>query len=171
MIPQAYAVVIGGGFYGVNIALFLAQQNKGQVKLLERENDLLLRASFHNQARLHNGYHYPRSFTTAYRSRINMPRFVQDWPCSVKKNFTKLYAIARKNSNVTAKQFTRFCKEIGAKIQPAENYSNLFNNRLIEQSYLVEEYAFDAKVLAEWARSQLKSLDVEILLNANSART
>lgn len=163
---KVYAVVIGGGFYGVNIALYLAQQNKGQVILLEMEGSLLSRASYHNQARLHNGYHYPRSFTTAYRSRINLPRFVEDWPSAVKKDFTKLYAIARNNSKVTAKQFARFCKKIGAKIEPAAEFSQLFNNRLIEQSFLVEEYACDAIVLTEWAKSQLESAGVEVLFNA-----
>lgn len=164
---KAYAVVIGGGFYGVNIALYLAQKDKGQVILLERENSLLSRASYHNQARVHNGYHYPRSFTTAYRSRINLPRFVEDWPSAVKKDFTKLYAIARKNSKVTAKQFTRFCKEIGAKIEPANSFSHLFNNRLIEKSFLVEEYAFNASMLAKWAKSQLDLAGIEVLLNTN----
>ncbi|WFE67741.1 FAD-dependent oxidoreductase [Thiomicrospira sp. R3] len=164
---KAYAVVIGGGFYGVNIALYLAQQNKGQVVLLEKENGLLTRASYHNQARVHNGYHYPRSFTTAYRSRINLPRFAADWPDAVKTDFTKLYAIARNNSKVTAKQFTRFCKEIGATIEPSEDYSHLFNNRLIEQAFLVEEYAFDASVLAAWAQEQLKLAGIELLLSAS----
>ena len=165
---KAYAVVIGGGFYGVNIALHLAQQNKGQVTLVDRENSLLSRASHNNQARVHNGYHYPRSFTTANRSRINLPRFAADWPSAVKKDFTKLYAIARKNSKVTAKQFARFCKEIGAKIEPAEGFSQLFSNRLIEQSFLVEEYAFDASSLAEWAKSQLELAGVEVLLNTTA---
>ena len=137
---KAYTVVIGGGFYGVNIALHLAEKDRGQVILLEKENSLLSRASYHNQARVHNGYHYPRSFTTAYRSHINLQRFVNDWPSAVKKDFTKLYAIARNNSKVTAKQFVRFCKEIGVKLEPSEDFSHLFNNRLIEQSFLVDEY-------------------------------
>lgn len=163
---KAYAVVIGGGFYGVNIALYLADQNKGQVFLLEMEGGLFSRASYHNQARVHNGYHYPRSFTTAYRSRINLPRFVEDWPSAVKKDFTKLYAIARNNSKVTAKQFARFCKEIGAKFEPAAEFSQLFNKRLIEKSFLVEEYAFDTTVLTEWAKSQLELASVEVLFDA-----
>ena len=115
------AVVIGGGFYGAAIAIYLAKQRGFKsILLVERESALLTRASYNNQARVHNGYHYPRSFTTAYRSRVNLPRFVQDWPDAVRQDFTKLYAIARRNSKVTAKQFERFCREIGAKIQPAE---------------------------------------------------
>ena len=158
------AVIIGGGFYGAAIAIYLAKQRglKGIV-LIERESALLTRASYNNQARVHNGYHYPRSFTTAYRSRINLPRFVRDWPEAVKQDFTKLYAIARRNSKVTAKQFVRFCKEIGAKIEPADqSLRQLFEPHLIEEVFLVEEYAFDSGKLASWAESELRECGVEV---------
>ena len=66
------AVIIGGGFYGAAIAIYLVKQRGfRRVALVEREAALLMRASYNNQARVHNGYHYPRSFTTAYRSRVN----------------------------------------------------------------------------------------------------
>ena len=71
----ADAVIIGGGCYGSAIAIYLAKQRGlRRVILLEREPKLLSRASYTNQARVHNGYHYPRSFTTAFRSRVNLPR-------------------------------------------------------------------------------------------------
>lgn len=161
------SVVIGGGFYGVSIALYLALHRKQKnVVLVEQEDRLLARASYTNQARVHNGYHYPRSFTTAYRSRINLPRFVQDWPQAVKKDFTKLYAIARHNSKVTAKQFTKFCKEIGASIERADPaLCGLFNKRLIEDVFLVEEYAFDTTKLEQWAREELSKTDITVLYN------
>ena len=118
------AVVIGGGFYGATIAIYLARERGLQtIVLMEREAALLQRASYNNQARVHNGYHYPRSFTTAYRSRINLPRFVQDWPQAVKTDFVKLYAIARRNSKVTASQFKRFCRETNAPLWPAQHIS------------------------------------------------
>lgn len=161
------AITIGGGFYGAAIAIYLkTQRGFSNVLLVERESDLLLRASYNNQARVHNGYHYPRSFTTAFRSRVNLPRFVQDYPQVVKRDFTKLYAIARRNSKVTAKQFARFCREIGAKLEPApDSMRSLFESRLIEEVFLVEEYAFDATKLAEWARQELHQCGVEIRLN------
>jgi glycine/D-amino acid oxidase-like deaminating enzyme len=162
------AVIIGGGFYGAAIAIYLAKQRGlKNIILVERESSLLTRASYNNQARVHNGYHYPRSFTTAYRSRINLPKFVHDWPDAVKQDFTKLYAIARRNSKVTAKQFERFCREIGAKIQPAKpSLRNLFEPRLIEDVFLVEEYAFDSTKLASWAVKELQDCDVKILLES-----
>ncbi|HEY8038130.1 MAG TPA: FAD-dependent oxidoreductase [Methylobacter sp.] len=164
--PTVDAVIVGGGFYGAAIATYLAKQRGlKHIVLVERESALLSRASYNNQARVHNGYHYPRSFTTAYRSRVNLPRFMRDWPEAVKQDFTKLYAIARRNSKVTAKQFVRFCKEIGAKIEPADQpLRQLFEPRLIEEVFLVEEYAFDSSKLASWAEAELKESCVELRL-------
>ncbi|KTD63703.1 FAD dependent oxidoreductase [Legionella santicrucis] len=158
------AIIIGGGFYGSAIAIYLAKQRGFKhIVLVEREDRLLKRASYNNQARVHNGYHYPRSFTTAYRSRVNLPKFVRDWPNAVKQDFTKLYAIARQNSKVTAKQFERFCYEIGAKIQLAKStYSSLFNPQLIERVFLVEEYAFDTSKLEKWAIQELEEACVTL---------
>lgn len=158
------AIIIGGGFYGTAIASYLARQRDlHEIVLVERESALLTRASYNNQARVHNGYHYPRSFTTAYRSRINLPRFLRDWPDAVKQDFIKLYAIARRNSKVTAAQFVRFCREIGARIEPADSALRaLFDPRLIEDVFLVEEYAFDACKLARWAERELAACGVEV---------
>ncbi len=161
------AIVIGGGFYGVAIAIYLAKlRGFKKIILIERESELLTRASYNNQARVHNGYHYPRSFTTAYRSRVNLPKFLRDWPDAVKQDFTKLYAIARHNSKVTAKQFERFCDEIGAKIEIADpSLQKLFSSQLIEQVFQVDEYAFDSTKLAAWAERELKSCGIEVHLN------
>ncbi|MEY4754933.1 MAG: hypothetical protein RJA44_2608 [Pseudomonadota bacterium] len=158
------AIVIGGGFYGCAISIHLIRQRGlARVLLLEREARLMQRASYNNQARVHNGYHYPRSFTTAYRSRINLPRFVQDWPEAVVSDFTKIYAIARGQSKVTARQFVRFCNQIGARLDPAPDaIRGLFEPRLIEDVFLVQEYAFDTSRLAEWARRELTDVGADV---------
>lgn len=163
------AVVIGGGFYGCTIAVFLAKNRHLKVLLVEREHSLMQHASYNNQARVHNGYHYPRSFVTANRSRVNLPHFVKDWPDAIRKDFTKLYAIARRNSRVTAKQFTKFCQKIGAHLEPAQPvYRNLFNERLIEDVFHVQEYAFDSTKLATWATQELKESQVDILFGTSA---
>ena len=169
---MADAIVIGGGFYGAAIAIYLkARRGLASVVLVEREKELLTRASYNNQARVHNGYHYPRSLTTAFRSRVNLPRFVSDYPHAVQRDFTKLYAIARRNSKTTAKQFERFCREIGAKLEPApETLKQLFEPRLIEEVFLVEEYAFDASKLRDWAREGLLHAGVELRLDTRVER-
>ena len=161
------AVVIGGGFYGCAIAVYLVRQHGlRSVLLLEREPFLFSRASRNNQARVHNGYHYPRSFTTAYRSRVNLPQFVRDWPSAVSSDFTAVYAIARRNSKVNARQFRRFCSEIGASLLPADPLlCRLFEPRLIEEVFVAEEYVFDADALARRAQQELAACGVRVLLD------
>jgi len=158
------AVIIGGGFYGAAIAIYLAKQRGlKRILLVEREQALFTRASYNNQARVHNGYHYPRSFTTAYRSRVNLPRFVYDYPFAVRKDITMLYAIARRNSKVTAKQFLRFCREIKAEIRPVDPALRaLFEPRFIEDVFQVEEYVFDASKLKNWAENELNDSGVRV---------
>jgi len=166
------AVVVGGGFYGCVIAAYL-RKSKGlrSVMLVERASALMTRASYNNQARIHNGYHYPRSFTTAYRSRVNLPRFVQDWPDAVKTDFTNLYAIARRNSKVTAQQFKKFCKEIGARLEPADaTQRRLFEPRLIEDVFIVQEYAFDASKVTAFAEAKLRDAGVDVRTGVRALR-
>jgi glycine/D-amino acid oxidase-like deaminating enzyme len=166
LIPNS-ACIVGGGFYGVVIALYLKRMKRLQsVDIYEREPMLLSRASFANQARVHSGYHYPRSFTTAFRSRENFHRFASDWSLCVKRDFHKYYALARRNSKVTPVQFSRFCGQIGAPLEKADpEIYNLFNPALIEAVYRVEECAFDAAKLREWAYSELAESRIQCYFN------
>lgn len=52
------SIIIGGGFYGLYIADFIASQGK-RVLLCEYEDSCMTHASYNNQARIHSGYHYP----------------------------------------------------------------------------------------------------------------
>jgi glycine/D-amino acid oxidase-like deaminating enzyme len=164
------AVVVGGGFYGCVIALHLKTRHRlPRVLLVERETNLLTRASYGNQARLHNGYHYPRSLRTAYRSRANLPRFLQDWPEASRRDFTKLYAVALQNSKTGARQFERFCAEIGARCTRAGGgVRRLFDRHLIEEVFEVEEYAFDAIRLRELLRKDLADGQVELRISSTA---
>jgi hypothetical protein len=165
-IPES-ACIIGGGFYGVVIALYL-KRVKGvpSVDIYERESKLLSRASFVNQARVHSGYHYPRSFTTAYRSRENFSRFASDWSSCIKRDFQKYYALTRRNSKVSSIHFTRFCGQVGAPLEKAEpEICNLFNPALIEAVYRVEECVFDAAKLREWSYCELAESGIQCCFN------
>ena len=99
------AVIIGGGFYGSVIAIYLAKyRGLKNISLIEKESELLSRASYNNQARVHNGYHYPRSLITAYRSHVNLLKFIDEYSSAINQRTTMLYAIAN-NSKTNAKQF------------------------------------------------------------------
>lgn len=163
-------VVIGGGFYGCCVALYM-RQFVDQVVILEQGSDILTRASYANQARVHNGYHYPRSLLTALRSQVNFPRFVEEFESAVYSNFTKIYAIAKHNSKVNARQFKKFCQHIEAEYSEApKQIQNLFNPRLVEDVFVVKEYAFNAKKLAEVLKRKLAESGIEIRYQTTAMR-
>ena len=163
-------IVVGGGVYGCYLALKLLEISpKSRVLLVEREDDLLLRASYNNQARIHNGYHYPRSLLTGLRSRLNFPRFIEEFPDCVDDDFEKLYAIGTKRSKVTAAQFYQFCQRIRADIRQAPpRFQKLFNREWIEEVFVVKEYAFDAQKLRDLLKERLAKTSVHILTNTEA---
>ncbi len=164
-------MVVGGGFYGCVLALLLRRERGLDVVLLERERELLRRASYANQARVHNGYHYPRSVVTARRSRVNFPRFTEEYRECIDDAFEKIYAVARVGSKVTAAQFERFCHLIEAPVEPApEAIRDLFEPRLVEGVFRVQETAFDAGKLRDRLASDLDAAGVEVHLGVEATR-
>jgi glycine/D-amino acid oxidase-like deaminating enzyme len=157
------AIIIGGGFYGCSIARYLADAGLTDIVVLERGQELMSRASYANQARIHQGYHYPRSLLTALRARVNFSRFVDHYPEAVVATYDMYYGIARDRSNVTADQFARFCARIGAPLyKPAREIERLFNPQLVERVFGVKEFVFDALLLRECVTRELWRRRVEI---------
>jgi glycine/D-amino acid oxidase-like deaminating enzyme len=164
------SIVIGGGFFGCSLALALRERGQ-RVTLLEREGDLLLRASANNQARIHGGYHYPRSILTGLRSRVNYPRFAAEFSHCIDRSFRHYYAVARRQSQVTARQFEEFCGRIGARLAPAPREARaFFEADLVEKVYEVEEHAFDASLLRSAVRERLQAARIELQLGTAGVR-
>jgi glycine/D-amino acid oxidase-like deaminating enzyme len=160
---RAYtAVVIGGGFYGACIALFLSRYFS-RIVVIEREPQLLTRASYVNQARLHTGYHYPRSFRTAASSFQNLAVFRDLYEASIESRFRAVYCIARSGSKISRSYFERFCRTLGLPLRPAAKpIVRLFSDRLIDGVYECEESAFNAGTLRRLLSERLSSAGVEV---------
>lgn len=164
------AVIIGAGIVGCTVALHLRNRLE-HVLVVEQEPDLLRRASYTNQARVHNGYHYPRSLLTALRSRVNAPRFIDEYRDCVDQTFVKVYAIGKFFSKVNARQFKAFCSRIGAHLERApEPIRRLFNFTLIEEVFLAHEYAFNPVKLAGRLGRDLRRSGVGLRLNSSVVR-
>jgi glycine/D-amino acid oxidase-like deaminating enzyme len=143
--------VVGGGFYGLRIATLFAAAGRSTV-LFERAPRFLGRASFNNQARVHGGYHYPRSVLTAMRAREHYARFSREFPAAVDGRFQHIYAIARHQTKIRASEFVEFCRRIRAPVSPAPRaFADRFDANFIERAFLVEEAVFDAHRLADQA--------------------
>lgn len=165
--------IIGGGFYGLRIALFLREElNVESVLVIEKEPTMMARASYVNQARVHNGYHYPRSILTAYRSAVNFPGFVDEYKDAVVNDFEKYYAISRSLSKVGARQFVEFCNKIGVHVEPApEEVKNLFSEQLTEGVYTAQEYAFNSHILRDTLLERIEKCGGIALKNSEAVET
>ena len=161
--------IVGGGFYGISLALFL-HESGFDVRVFEKENAILQRASAINQARIHMGYHYPRNFLTAYRSFINFPRFINDFRDAVVDDFTMLYAIAKIGSKVSAAQFHTIFKRMNAEIElTGMRNRSFFSKDLIEEVFEVKEFAFDSNVLQLILEEKLKNKGIRTILGTEIA--
>lgn len=164
------AVVIGAGFFGCNVALIL-RERAARVLLVEKADDICTRASYANQARVHGGYHYPRSILTGVRSRANLPQFVREYEEVIDRSVTHHYAIARKFSQVTAEQFRIYCGRISAPLRESPGrVQRLFDPNMIEAVFQVEEYVFDADRLAAIVRARLVDAEVDLRLGTEAVR-
>ncbi len=148
-------VVIGGGIFGCYAALYLAGKG-GKVALLEKEAQLFQKASLVNQARLHSGYHYPRSIATAALSDEHKERFTAEHRQFVNSNFEKYYAIDRFGSFTDPLQFERFCEYLNIRCERILEH-NLFNFNRLEALYLTEEFSFDPVLLREFYREKVEA--------------
>lgn len=156
-------LIVGGGIFGSYAALYLA--GKGcTVTLVEKEKQLMRKASVVNQARLHSGYHYPRSVATARMSDENKARFTREHQSLILFDFEKYYAIDRYGSLTDAAQFERFCRYIDIPCERVEDHP-LFNYHRLEAVFRTREYTFDPVLMADHYRERLRQTPgIQILL-------
>ena len=90
-------IILGAGLYG----LYAAQKcgAAGQrVLVLERDPAPFMRATYINQARVHMGYHYPRSYSTAIKSAHYFERFCRDYGFCLHTEFDQVYATSARST-------------------------------------------------------------------------
>lgn len=148
-------VVVGGGIFGCYAALHLAGRG-AKVAILEKEARLFQKASLVNQARLHSGYHYPRSVATAAMSDEHKARFTEEHRAFVNHTFEKFYAIDRYGSFTDGLQFERFCEYLQIPCERVTEH-NLFNFNRLEALYRTEEHSFDPVLLGNFYREKVES--------------
>ena len=167
------AVIAGGGFFGISLAHYLSDRfPRWKIAVIEVEEEPLMRASKHNQARLHNGYHYPRALQTAVASRKSYERFKDAWPSSIFDDFRHLYGVSREASNVSAAQFYETMVQVGAparKLSGPEN-TDIFDDRFIEEAFEVDEVAFNYLELKMWAEEVLQNRRIDSFFGTRVVR-
>ncbi|MCI6248658.1 FAD-binding oxidoreductase [bacterium] len=157
-------IIIGAGLYGLYAAQKCGAMGQ-RVLVLERDPAPFMRATYINQARVHMGYHYPRSYSTAIKSARYFERFCRDYDFCLHKEFDQIYATSSHFSWTNAGEFRRFCHAAGIRCDDVapERY---FNPGMCDGAFLTTEYTYDAQVLKEWFLQELAKLpNVTVLYN------
>ena len=123
--------------------------------MLECDSTPFRRATYINQARVHQGYHYPRSISTAMKSAGYFERFNKDYAFCVNKEFDQIYATSSEYSWSNGKQFKEFCKAAG--IPCEELYpGNYFKEGMCDGVFRTREYTYDARILKDYFLLELE---------------
>lgn len=158
-------IVIGAGLYGMYAAGFCGERGQ-HVLVLEYDDAPFQRATYINQARVHMGYHYPRSLTTAVKSAGYFRRFVEDFGFCIHDKFQQIYATSDKFSWTNAAQFQEFCRAAGIMCEEVA-VSKYFKPGMCDGAFLTEEYTYDAKILQKHYEDKLyENNNVELLFHA-----
>lgn len=169
MAQQYDKIIIGAGLYGLYAAVFCADRGQ-HVLVLEYDGTPFMRATYINQARVHMGYHYPRSLTTAVKSAGYFRRFTEDFGFCIHDSFEQIYATSDQFSWTNARQFQEFCKAAGIKCEEAP-VSRYFKPGMCDGAFLTEEYTYDAKLLGKYYEDRLKdNPSVEMIFEARIDR-
>lgn len=158
-------IIIGAGLYGMYAAKFCSERGQ-HVLVLEYDDAPFQRATYINQARVHMGYHYPRSLTTAVKSAGYFRRFVEDFGFCIHDKFQQIYATSDKFSWTNAEQFQEFCRAAGIRCEEVA-VSKYFKPGMCDGAFLTEEYTYDAKILQKYYEDRLcENSHVELLFHA-----
>lgn len=158
-------IIIGAGLYGMHAALYCARRGE-RVLVLEYDDAPFKRATYINQARVHMGYHYPRSLSTAVKSAGYFKRFVEEFGFCIHSSFEQVYATSDRFSWTDRKQFEAFCRaaDIRCEELPVSRY---FKDGMCDGAFLTEEYTYDAHILRDYYVRELAAYDkVEIRYQA-----
>lgn len=154
---QPDKIIIGAGLYGLYAAKYCMEKGE-RVLVLEREPGPFHRATYVNQARVHMGYHYPRSLSTAMKSAGYFRRFCEDFDFCIEKAFDQIYATSRNFSWTNAEQFVAFCEAAGI---PCEEMTApaYFKKGMCDGAFLTQEYTYDAMILRDHFVDALRGRD------------
>lgn len=135
--------------------------------VLECDPTPFRRATYINQARLHQGYHYPRSISTAMKSALYFERFNKDYGFCINKEFDKVYATSTWYSWSDGAQFKNFCKAANIPCEEL-NPKKYFKKDMCDGAFLTREYTYDAMILKDYFLEKLSGMDnVEIQYGIN----
>ena len=160
--------VIGGGFYGIMASLEAAKtEHVKEVFLFERERSLFCAAGKYNQARLHLGFHYPRSEETIQQSKSGFSLYQDRFP-SVTKSINKNIYLIREDGQIGIKEYLKIMKRNKLNFSAFDMSKSAFKYKSDGTNYeaiKVEERYIDIIKLNKTLSDEIYELGINVRLN------
>lgn len=161
--------IIGGGFYGAMAALESSgHKNVQEVTLYEKASDLFNGSAKFNQARLHQGYHYPRSPETIRQSLAGFDFYTSRFPNVTNKIKDNIYII-RGDGLVSPDSYIKTMQSFDldfSEIDFSELPFTYKSNGVDFVALKVNEQWIDCSILELQIKNELRQAGVDILLNS-----
>lgn len=147
-------LIIGAGIYGMQAVRELS--NDYNVTLCDSKE--ITKATIVNQARVHNGYHYPRSKATAHLEQKYYERFKEEFKECLLDDFQQIYAIAKDRQTKTSiDEYHQFCEDINVPHQ--EFQAPFLNQKTLQGALLADEKAIDTNQLMHKMKALLNDCE------------
>ena len=167
--------VIGAGWYGCHIANELTLDHY-DVDLYESKSDIFQGASGFNQNRLHQGFHYPRSYVTREQSFSGFKQFIEKYGLLTSVIDDNIYAIAKNKSFIDFETYIQVMDASGVEYEicsskkyDLKNISGAVkcNERLIRTDKARKYFRelLDEKLLLNTAITEIINKEDSVLVN------
>lgn len=145
-------LIRGAGWYGCHLGLALLDAGH-EVVVHELRPDIFLGASGNNPARLHSGFHYPRSSLTQESCTENQDNFLRSYGFLANEVKTNLYAVSEFGSLLDFGAYKKCIQKTTAWEEANPSYYGLRN---VEGAVLVQERHIVIEKAREFFRQALK---------------
>lgn len=164
--------IVGAGFYGVMAAIETAKRSSvKEVVIFEKSGSILSAAGKYNQARLHQGFHYPRSKETILQSKMGYSYYRERFP-TVAKDIDKNLYIIREDGCVTCNEYLDMMDSNNLRYRHVDISNSPFGyeSQGIEYKAIeVDEGYIDVSILSSVLKEELKKLGVSLRFNTDIA--
>ena len=160
--------IIGAGFYGVMAAVEAAKRSEvKQVIIFDKADGILNSAGKYNQARLHLGFHYPRSKETIMQSKTGYSYYRDRFP-SVAKDIEKNIYIIRDDGHVTCREYLDMMDSSELRYRLVDSASLPFGYKDKNEEHVaieVDEGYIDISILNAVLTDELKQHNISMRFN------
>ncbi len=158
-------LIIGAGFFGLSIAIKIKEKYpNSEVKIFEKEKDILMGASGKNQFRCHLGFHYPRAEKTIEECKKSFNEFNKYFSgCYLKSE--NYYAISKNNSLTNFETYTKVLKKNKLNFKICEH--DLLKKNNIEGTILAQENLININLIKNRFKKIIKEYGIKIHFNKN----